>query len=220
MDAVQKTMTAPARARPLDRDEAREETREALLAAARQIFSQKGYHGTNVSDIVAAVGMAQGSFYNYFRNKKAIFRDILQAFVNRIAEAVENVDLESIQDDTSYYLVGMNLGSTLTGIFLEDHDLARIFFREAIAIDEDFDRIIDEAYGRVTDATQAYVEQGQKVGIVREDVAARVVATAMVGMCSHMFHRFLRNEFEGIAPGELLRTLVSIHLKGILETGH
>ena len=194
------------------------DTREALLGAARHIFSQKGYYRTNVSDIVSAVGMAQGSFYNYFRNKKAVFQEILQAFVNRIAEAVENVDLAAVKDDTSYYLVGMTLGSTLTDIFLEEHELTRIFFREAMGVDEDFDRIINQAYGRVTAATQAYVKRGQKMGIVRRDVEAKVVATAMVGMCSHMFHQFLRKEFEGTPPSELLRTLVSIHLKGILET--
>lgn len=217
MSVAQKTMVASAKSRAEMQADSREETREALLSAARHIFSQKGYYATNVSDIVSAVGMAQGSFYNYFRNKKAIFQEILQVFVDRIAEAVENVDLASVQDDTSYYLVGMQLGSTLTGIFNEDHDLPRIFFREAIAIDEDFDRIVDDAYARVTAATQAYVEQGQRVGIVRKDVDARVVATAMVGMCSHLYHRFLRQDFEGMAPSDLLRTLVSIHLKGILE---
>jgi AcrR family transcriptional regulator len=193
------------------------DTREALLSAARQIFARKGYHGTNVSDIVAAVGLSQGSFYNYFRSKKAIFQGLLEAFTNRIVESVESVDLKSIHDDASYHLVGMALGTQLSRIFLEDQELAKIFFREAVGIEPEFDAIIDDAYRRVTGATQAYVERGQKVGVVRKDISSRVTATAMVGMCSHLVHVSLRNDLAGTDPNEVLQTLVSIHLNGILK---
>lgn len=193
------------------------DTRDALLSAARQIFARKGYHGTNVSDIVAAVGMAQGSFYNYFRSKKAIFQELLAAFTNRIVDAVESVDLKSIHDDTSYHLVGMALGTQLSRIFLDDHELAKIFFREAVGIEPEFDQTIDTAYRRVTDATQAYVERGQKVGVVRKDISSSVTANAMVGMCSHLIQTTLRNGLAGVEPNEVLRTLVSIHLNGILK---
>jgi len=196
------------------------DTREALLAAARRIFSAKGYHATNVSDIVSAVGMAQGSFYNYFRNKKGIFQEILETFVDRIASSVEAVQLDAVKDETSYYLVGMTLGRTLTDIFLENQELSRIFFREAMSVDPDFDRILEDTYARVTHATQAYVERGQATGVVRKDCSALVTATAMVGMCSHLFNRFLRNDFAEIDPTEILRTLVSIHLQGILDPKH
>lgn len=193
------------------------DTRDSLLSAARQIFARKGYHGTNVSDIVAAVGLSQGSFYNYFRSKKAIFQHLLEAFTGRIVEAVESVDLKSIHDGTSYHLVGMALGTQLSRIFLDDHELAKIFFREAVGIEPEFDTIIDDSYRRVTAATQAYVERGQKVGVVRADISSRVTATAMVGMCSHLVNTTLRNELAGTEPGEVLQTLVSIHLNGILK---
>lgn len=194
------------------------DTREALLSAARRIFSTKGYHGTNVSDIVAAVGLSQGSFYNYFRNKKSIFQEILQTFVDRIAGAVAEVDLNTVKDETSYYLVGMNLGTTLSRIFLDERELARIFFREAVGIEPEFDQIVQDAYRRVTESTQAYVERGQAVGVVRTEISSHVTATAMVGMCSHIIERVLRGTLDGTDPQEILRTLVSIHLKGIIKT--
>jgi AcrR family transcriptional regulator len=192
------------------------DTRDALLAAARQIFSRKGYHGTNVSDIVSAVGMAQGSFYNYFRNKKGIFEELLQAFADRIAACVEAVDLKSIKDETSYHLVGLALGTQLSRIFLDQRELAQIFFREA-SVEPEFDQMVNEAYRRVTEATQAYVARGQEVGVVRDDISAAVTANAMVGMCSHLIQRSLRGDFDGMDPNALLQTLVSIHLRGILK---
>jgi AcrR family transcriptional regulator len=42
---------------------------ESLLAAGREVFVRRGYHGARVDDIVAAAGMSHGAFYQYFKNK-------------------------------------------------------------------------------------------------------------------------------------------------------
>ena len=42
---------------------------ESLLAAGREVFVKRGYHGARVDDIVAAAGMSHGAFYQYFKNK-------------------------------------------------------------------------------------------------------------------------------------------------------
>jgi AcrR family transcriptional regulator len=44
-------------------------TVETLLAAGRQVFVERGYHGTRVDDIVNAAGLSHGAFYRYFKNK-------------------------------------------------------------------------------------------------------------------------------------------------------
>jgi AcrR family transcriptional regulator len=47
-------------------------TRETILRTARELFLSHGYNGTSVDDIVAAVKISRGSFYNYFESKAAI----------------------------------------------------------------------------------------------------------------------------------------------------
>jgi AcrR family transcriptional regulator len=54
------------------------ETRKAqLLDAARLLFRTKGFEATNVSDIVAEAGVAQGTFYNYFGTKEEAYLALL-----------------------------------------------------------------------------------------------------------------------------------------------
>jgi AcrR family transcriptional regulator len=48
-------------------------SREALLAAARDLFSTRGYAATNMADIVAKAGTSVGLPYYYFGSKKKIF---------------------------------------------------------------------------------------------------------------------------------------------------
>ncbi|MFJ8749045.1 TetR/AcrR family transcriptional regulator [Streptomyces sp. NPDC102441] len=51
-------------------------TVERLVAAAAQQFAAKGYHRTNVDDIVAAAGLARGTFYKYFHEKQDLLHTV------------------------------------------------------------------------------------------------------------------------------------------------
>jgi len=68
-----------------------DERRSELIAAAQQLFYTKGYEHTSVSDIVKAVGVAQGTFYYYFDSKTAVLEAVVaeliaqeQAFLQEI----------------------------------------------------------------------------------------------------------------------------------------
>ena len=54
---------------PFDRDEAREQKREQLLATASHLFNRRGIDGTSLNDIVAELGATKGAFYHYFKDK-------------------------------------------------------------------------------------------------------------------------------------------------------
>lgn len=56
----------------------------ALLASAREVFIDRGYHNTRVDDLVEAAGVSHGAFYRYFRNKDELAR-ILTARAMRAA---------------------------------------------------------------------------------------------------------------------------------------
>jgi AcrR family transcriptional regulator len=62
------------------RDQQREERRQQILSAALTVFSQKGYHATNVSDVAAQAGVSQGTIYWYFESKEALFTAALLWF--------------------------------------------------------------------------------------------------------------------------------------------
>ena len=47
--------------------------RQAIIEAARDIFAQKGYEDTTIAEIAEAAGVAVGTVYLYFRNKREIY---------------------------------------------------------------------------------------------------------------------------------------------------
>jgi AcrR family transcriptional regulator len=58
---------------PSKREQQREERRKQILKAALTVFSQKGFHATNVSDVAAQAGVSQGTIYWYFDSKEDLF---------------------------------------------------------------------------------------------------------------------------------------------------
>jgi TetR/AcrR family fatty acid metabolism transcriptional regulator len=64
---------------PSKREQVREERRKQILEAALAVFSQKGYHATNVSDVAAQAGVSQGTIYWYFDSKDDLFQAAIYA---------------------------------------------------------------------------------------------------------------------------------------------
>ncbi|MEL6978051.1 MAG: TetR/AcrR family transcriptional regulator [Pseudomonadota bacterium] len=60
------------------------ENRRLIVAAGRAVFAEIGLDAATVRDIVRASGLAQGSFYNYFDSKEAVFSVIVDEVVTPI----------------------------------------------------------------------------------------------------------------------------------------
>ncbi len=61
-----------------------QKTRDALLAAATQEFSQRGYAATTSKSIAARAKVATGSFYQYFSNKDLVLQELARVRIARL----------------------------------------------------------------------------------------------------------------------------------------
>jgi AcrR family transcriptional regulator len=55
------------------------QTRAAVMDAALDLFSQKGYFGTSLRDIASVVGVRESALYNYFSSKEQLFEALITA---------------------------------------------------------------------------------------------------------------------------------------------
>ncbi|BBM01912.1 TetR/AcrR family transcriptional regulator [Microbulbifer sp. GL-2] len=61
-----------------------ENTKEALLETGTAMLASQGYHGTGIKQVLDAVGVPKGSFYNYFPSKEAFVAGIIQHYGQQI----------------------------------------------------------------------------------------------------------------------------------------
>jgi len=59
------------------KDRFREETAQAVLSAAEQVFAEQGLHGASMNQIAERAGVAVGTLYNHFKDKEALLRALL-----------------------------------------------------------------------------------------------------------------------------------------------
>lgn len=74
-------------------------TREALIAAARRLFAERGYEAVGTEEIVRAAGVTRGALYHQFGDKasllEAVYERIEAESTERVARIVLGSELES-----------------------------------------------------------------------------------------------------------------------------
>jgi AcrR family transcriptional regulator len=108
-----------------------ESTREALISAARQLFTERGYGNVGTEEIVRAAGVTRGALYHHYGDKASL----LEAVYQRIeAESTERVARIVLGSDLHSPLEAMKAG---VGAFLEEcakPELRQIALHDAPAV--------------------------------------------------------------------------------------
>jgi AcrR family transcriptional regulator len=74
------------------------EAEKRLLASALTLFSEKGYAGTSIREIIEQAGVTRPVLYYYFENKEHLFRRLVESW---FAELVEDLD-SALAEVTGY----------------------------------------------------------------------------------------------------------------------
>jgi len=70
------------------RERQAEATRQLLVSVARELFTEGGYAGTSVEEIIQRAGVARGALYHHFPGKDALFRAVYDTVLADAASRV------------------------------------------------------------------------------------------------------------------------------------
>jgi AcrR family transcriptional regulator len=62
------------------------DTKDRILAAALDMFSQNGYAGTNIRELTASLGLVKSSMYKHFESKEEIWNSLLDQMISYYEE--------------------------------------------------------------------------------------------------------------------------------------
>lgn len=91
MDAVKGSGTHHGK-RPDKRAERSRRTREKIIAAARDLFIAQGYGATSLQEVADRAGVAVQTVYFVFRNKRALFKDVVDTSIAGDTEPVATME--------------------------------------------------------------------------------------------------------------------------------
>jgi AcrR family transcriptional regulator len=161
--------------------------RAQIVAAARPIFARKGFHGTAIEEILKASGVAQGTLYLHFDNKREIFRAVMRDALEKLGEIIRPFSDDefsvSAADPDAVFAYIREKNQRLFSAVREDRDLVRIILREAPGLDT----VRDELLSRITDGmvrqvrTELSIFQDlDLIGPVDTGLAARMIVGTML----------------------------------------
>jgi AcrR family transcriptional regulator len=169
----------------------REETRDRIIIAACELFSKYGYHNTQVMDIVKAVGMSAGTFYNYFKDKRDLFAQIahqnLYELRRRIKKLREPVNIWDHGDRVEK--LNASYGAYFDYISSHRQQFLMIL-RGSFGVDEEMDITIWKHYSDIAQDLADDIQSWLDIGII-EGVNPLTMAYAVVGMAMHLGHSYL-----------------------------
>ena len=108
------------------------DTKEKILAAALDLFSQKGYEGTNIRELAASLGLVKSGIYKHYESKEEIWNALLDKMIAYYGERFGSAKhLPPVPDS----LEGL-LDMTMRMVDITVHDEMIIKTRKLLSIEQ------------------------------------------------------------------------------------
>src|ERR687885_1627365 len=155
--------------------------REQLLDAALAVFGAEGYSAAKVSDIVGRAGVAQGTFYLYFRSKQEVVLALFERFQAALIEARRAADPAAPATPEQFRAGVLEKTRAILRAAFAHRPLAALFMKEAMGADPELAGRLREFHRRMADLSEQGLRQAAAAGLIRP-VDPRVAALAINGM--------------------------------------
>ena len=107
-------------------------TKERILAAALEMFSQNGYAGTNIRELSASLGLVKSGVYKHYESKKAIWNALLNQMIAYYADHFGSADPLPTVPDSLDALTRL----TMQMVNITVHDEKIIMMRKVLTLEQ------------------------------------------------------------------------------------
>ena len=108
------------------------DTKERILAAALDMFSQNGYAGTNIRELTASLGLVKSGLYKHFKSKEEIWNSLLDKMIAYYDERFGSPEHLPPVPDSLEGLTAM----TMQMVDFTIHDERIVMTRKMLAIEQ------------------------------------------------------------------------------------
>jgi TetR/AcrR family fatty acid metabolism transcriptional regulator len=156
--------------------------REAILRAAIRVFAHNGYFSSKVADIASEAGVADGTVYLYFKSKEEILHSIFdRSMEEAIADGRKRLDGITDPRERLRRIAHMHLDRLSA-----DRDLAVVFQVELRGSTKFMEAFSAAGFAEYLNIIRSTFEEGQRAGVFRADLNAKVVAKILFGALDEM----------------------------------
>ncbi|MFE3258625.1 TetR/AcrR family transcriptional regulator [Nocardia sp. NPDC059091] len=185
------------------------ETRERIVRAALELFSEQGFHGTGVAEIGERADVQRGALYYHIGSKEELLWQILADYTRlMLAEA------EQIADGPDYPITKLRkLIHSHVRLIIDNRRAVAIQLRDVTALTGERARELQELRDRLQALWQQVIDAGRAAGVLRTD--DHVVTNGVLGMLNSV--TFWYRPDGQHAPDEIADILCTTVLDGLIQ---
>ena len=152
------------------------QTRTRILESAQKLFASQGFDGTTTRDLAQAAGVAEGTLFRHFPNKKSILVEVATSgWVDILTDL-----LTELSEMGSYKAIAQVMRRRMWNLH-KNVDMMRVCFMEVQFHPDLRDRIQEEVIDKMTGVAEAFFQTDMDKGIYRQ-TDAKLVAKVFLGM--------------------------------------
>jgi AcrR family transcriptional regulator len=165
----------------------RAERMAEILAAAGEVFAEKGYDRAVVSDIAERAGLSEGAIFKFFDSKRGLVSAVIEAWYSRLIADIERT-LRAVPAPPGKlrYLIHRHLMAVK-----DDPGLCRLVFRELRAGESYHGSELHALNRTYTAFVVDAVREGQEQGLFRPDLSPALARDMIFGGLEHHVWDFL-----------------------------
>ena len=189
-------------------------TRQKIIQAAIEVFGKNGFQNSSIAEIARKADVADGTIYQYFKNKEDLFFAIPSEKTKEFCQELE-LHLQGITGSVNkmrkfiwYYLY----------FFQENPEYARTLMLE-MRVSKGFTK--SRTYSSLREFTNKaldIIKEGQEEGAIRKDVSIYLIRQLLLGILEHMVTRWLVKG-EDYDLMQYYREATELVIHGISEPG-
>jgi AcrR family transcriptional regulator len=170
----------------------KEQARQRIIDGALKVFVEKGYDGATMESIAKCLGVSEGAIYLYFKNKRELFKAILEHGRNRV-ERVASLSYEAKEPFESFLKSIIDMVSEsydLSGLFLE-------FYSEA-ARDPQLKKIVRNDFDKDCETVENFLKELRKKRRIGSNADLRALSIGFIALS----HGYVFQQALGIGKEE------------------
>lgn len=193
----------------------KQQTRQAILDTADQLFQQRGYEQSRINDIIEPVQISKKTFFNYFPSKEAVLIELAKHWFERhTTEAGDSVIANSDSDPLQKLLSKLD---ARIEVIIRERDFITLLVKhtQLFQAHSNNDSLTLRIASQNFTETLKNIREIQACGVFRQDISAEELNQIMMSMRNNIIAQWLLNKHS--KPEQLqskINNAVNILLKG------
>ncbi|MDQ0350742.1 AcrR family transcriptional regulator [Alkalibacillus filiformis] len=184
--------------------------KDKIIQSSLVLFSEKGFHGVSVKDIVEYCGTSKGGFYHYFNSKDELLYVIHDLFISYVLNEANRAKkrhkrpMYQLHEILHSFVRVFDLYNEHISVFYQENKYLKAEYEDKIKSKRDqFKQIVIEV-----------IQEGQNEGEIRKELPTIITGMSILGMVNWTYKWYKRDG--DLSIDDIAEVYIDILFKGVL----